>query len=317
MLAFLLVFLLGLCIGSFVNVLVFRLPESQSVVRPGSHCRVCKKPLAWYENIPLFSWLALRGRCSGCGTPISVQYPLVELGVGLLFAGNFLLFGGGAEGAATLPALGRPEWVVAAVFTTILLAIALTDLRTYIIPDELSVGGMLLGLALAFLPGGLRPLEALLGAVAGGGLLLALAWIGTAIFRKEAMGGGDVKMLAMIGAFVGWRGVFLTLFLGALLGSLIYGPIVLLQRRRTALARATPGGAGGGGERSPTEVVREEAPEADAAAPDLTEEASGSPEDVDRGLVPFGFFLAPAAALTFYLADELVQGYLRLIGFDG
>jgi leader peptidase (prepilin peptidase)/N-methyltransferase len=295
-----LVFLLGLCIGSFVNVLVFRLPESESVVSPGSRCRACDRPLAWYENIPLLSYLALGGRCRACRAPISFQYPLVELAVALLFVGNFLWFGGTAAGdRAGLAMLARPGWIIGAVFTTILLAIALTDLRTYLIPDELSVGGMLLGLALSLLPGGLGPLQAFLGAFAGGALLLAVAWLGSAVFRKEAMGGGDIKMLAMIGAFVGWQGIFLTLFLGALLGSVVYGPIVLVQRRRRPLAAGAPADLATGAGSAP-----------------LAAESSGSPEDVDRGLVPFGFFLAPAAALTFYLAEDLVRGYLRLVGLS-
>ncbi len=283
-----LVFALGACIGSFTNVLVLRLPASESVVRPGSRCPACARPLAWYENVPILAWLALRGRCRTCRTPISIQYPLVELAVGLVFAGNFLLFGPGrgATGSEWLGAMASPQWIVASVFTTLLLAIALTDVRTYLIPDELSVGGMLIGLLLGLLPGGLTPLDSLLGAVAGAGVLMGVAWLGAYMFRKEAMGGGDIKMLAMIGSFTSWRGVFLTLFLGALLGSIIYGPIALVQRARQRRA-------GGNGER----------------------EGSDEPaEEVDRSLVPFGFFLAPAAALTFYLGDDLVRGYLRLIG---
>ncbi|MFN2432636.1 MAG: A24 family peptidase [Gemmatimonadota bacterium] len=294
LLAVVFVFALGVCVGSFVNVLIFRLPESQSVVTPGSRCRSCLKPLAWYENVPLVSFVALRGRCRGCGAPISAQYPLVELAVGVLFAGNFLLGGPGA--AASQPeafqALGDPRWLTGATFTTLLLAIALTDVRTYLIPDELSLGGLGLGLLLSLLPGEPSPLDSFLGALAGGGLLLAVAWAGTLLFGKEAMGGGDIKMLAMIGAFVGWQGVFLTLFVGALLGSVIYGPIALVQRARGAGARAAP---------------EERRADAAASPPSLAAEASG-PESVDRGLVPFGFFLAPAAALTFYLADELVRG---------
>ncbi len=302
MVVVLLVFAVGVCIGSFTNVLIYRLPESLSVVRPGSRCRSCGRPLAWYDNVPLVSYVALRGRCRACGAGVSVQYPLVELGVGLLFAGNFLLYGPGpgAPLGEQLQALGQARWITGALFTTLLLAIALTDLRTYLIPDELSIGGLVLGLGLSLLPGEPGPLQALAGALTGGGLLLGIAWLGTLVFGKEAMGGGDIKMLAMIGAFVGWQGVFLTLFLGALLGSIVYGPIVLIARLRERRAASRRPAA---------------ADAASAAPPRLDEEASGSPEEVDRGLVPFGFFLAPAAALTFYLADEIVRGYLRLVGF--
>jgi leader peptidase (prepilin peptidase)/N-methyltransferase len=372
-----LVFLLGLCVGSFTNVLIFRLPDSESVVRPASRCRSCARALAWYENIPLASFLALRGRCRTCGTGISLQYPLVELAVALIFAGNFLLFSRTADPASSLVevALGEPEWIRGAIFMTILLAIAVTDLRTYIIPDELSLGGMLLGIALSFLPEGVSPVDSIVGAVAGGGLLLVVAWVGSAVFRKEAMGGGDIKMLAMIGAFVGWQGVLLTLFLGALLGSVVYGPFVLYQRLRQGRTAGAGNGSAGAAARAPEAVSRAYEDPArggggepssggrvvgHAKAPDLSEEASGGreqnerkrglmeesnevesgrdgmeervddavndavkeevneavDEEVDRGLVPFGFFLAPAAALTFYLAEELVRGYLKLVGLS-
>ena len=299
----LLVFVLGLCVGSFVNVLIVRLPADESVVRPGSRCPRCGRALAWRDNVPLVSYALLRGRCRGCRAPISPMYPAVELAVGLLFVGNFLLAGPGwgADAQDQLRALARGAWIPGAVFTTLLLAIALTDARTYLIPDELSLGGAALGLVLSPLPGAPAPFESLVGAVVGGALLLAVAWVGNALFQREAMGGGDVKMLAMIGAFVGWRGVFLTLFLGALLGSLIYGPVVLYRRLR----------AGGATEPAPE-------PGHESEPPDLTGEASGGEEpDVDRGLVPFGFFLAPAAALTYYVGEEIVGAYLRFAGLNG
>ncbi|MBA2565367.1 MAG: prepilin peptidase [Gemmatimonadetes bacterium] len=205
-------------------------------------------------------------------------------------------------------------------FTTLLLAIALTDLRTYLIPDELSIGGALLGLLVSLLPGGLTPLHSLVGAVVGGGLLYAVAWLGALVFRKEAMGGGDIKMMAMVGAFVGWQGVFLTLFIGSLLGSLIFGPISLVRRLRSSVPAEPP--------LEPVTIpAAAVSPHqtgnpppgnaATSAAPDLAEEASGAGEEVDRALVPFGLFLAPAAALTYYLADELIRGYLRLVGLEG
>jgi hypothetical protein len=169
---------------------------------------------------------------------------------------------------------------------------------------------MVVGLGLSFLPGGVRPLDAFLGAFAGGALLLAVAWLGSAVFKKEAMGGGDIKMLAMVGAFVGWQGALLTLFLGALLGSVLYGPIALYHRLRS------PAVTGAAGERSPGAQVAAGGGRLPVGveSPDLAEEESGDP---DRSLVPFGFFLAPAAALTFYLADEIARGYLRLVGLGG
>lgn len=296
------VFVLGVCVGSFTNVLIYRLPESLSIVRPGSRCRACGRPLGWAENVPLLSYAVQLGRCRGCRARISLQYPLVELAVGLLFLGNFLLFGGTAATgpAQPLQVLANPGWIVGAVFTTLLLAIALTDLRTYLIPNELSLGGTLLGLLLSALPGGVTPLQSFLGALLGAGLLLGVAWLGRVIFGREAMGMGDVKMMAMVGAFVGWQGVFLTVFLGALLGSLVYGPYVLVQRLRDRRA---------GRAQDPRDVRPGE-----ASAEGTTAGGDDDEEIVDRELVPFGFFLAPAAALAYYLGEDLVRGYLRLTG---
>ena len=205
--------LLGAIVGSFLNVCVHRWPRDESVVSPRSRCPRCDNPIAWYDNIPILSWLLLRGRCRHCGLRISVRYPLVELAVALVWAGSVLAFG------PTVQALSL------AVFLTILLGIALTDAEHYIIPDEFSLGGLAIGVAISFLPGGITPLAAALGAGVGFGVLWLVAVLGEAAFRKPAMGGGDIKMMAFIGAFVGWQGVLLTIFLGSLLGSIIFGPI--------------------------------------------------------------------------------------------
>jgi leader peptidase (prepilin peptidase) / N-methyltransferase len=207
--------LFGTAIGSFLNVCVHRLPRGESVVTPRSRCPGCGHAIGWQDNIPVLSYLLLRGRCRGCGTRISVRYPLVELACGALWLAAVLVWGA--------------EWqaLVMAVFFTLLLGIALTDLSHYIIPDAFSIGGLVIGLALAFLPGGLTIVQAAIGAVVGFGLLFLVAWVGEWIFRKPAMGGGDIKMMAMVGAFLGPIGVVLTIFLGALLGSLIFGPISL------------------------------------------------------------------------------------------
>jgi leader peptidase (prepilin peptidase) / N-methyltransferase len=207
--------LFGTAIGSFLNVCVHRLPRGESVVTPRSRCPGCGHAIGWQDNIPVLSYLLLRGKCRGCGTRISVRYPLVELACGALWLAAVLVWGA--------------EWqaLVMAVFFTLLLGIALTDLSHYIIPDAFSIGGLVIGLALAFLPGGLTIVQAAIGAVVGFGLLFLVAWVGEWIFRKPAMGGGDIKMMAMVGAFLGPIGVVLTIFLGALLGSLIFGPISL------------------------------------------------------------------------------------------
>lgn len=204
---------LGLLVGSFLNVVILRLPARESVVFPGSHCPRCKTPLRWYHNLPVASWLALRGRCAFCKEPISWQYPAVEISTAAIWGAHLALLGATPEAARGIALM------------TLLLAIAVADLRFYIIPDELSLGGAVLGLALAFLPGEPTILGALLGAAVGGGVLWIVAIVGTWAFRKEAMGGGDIKLMAMIGAFLGWRGALLTIFLGALAGTIVFVPI--------------------------------------------------------------------------------------------
>lgn len=211
--------LVGLCFGSFLNVCILRLPHDQSLLRPRSTCPQCKQPIAWRDNIPVVSWLWLRGKCRWCHKPISVQYPLIEALVGVLFGVSVLAYG------ASLHA------VSAAVFGTLLLGIGITDARHYLIPDEFSLGGLVLGLALALGGGVPGFLQALLGAAVGFGLLWGVARAGAWVFKEEAMGGGDIKMMAMVGSFVGWRGVLLTVFAGAALGSLIFIPLSIRKKR--------------------------------------------------------------------------------------
>ena len=205
--------LVGLLLGSFLNVCTLRWPSDESVVSPPSHCPGCGTEIRWFDNLPVLSYLILQGKCRFCSVSISPQYPMVELATGFIWAGCFLQYGLSVEAAR------------GAVFLTILLGIAVTDARFYIIPDQFSLGGGILGLALAPFPGGLTILEALLGAAVGFGVLWAVAKFGTWLFKKEAMGGGDLKMMGMVGAFLGVPGVLLTLFLGALLGSVVFGPI--------------------------------------------------------------------------------------------
>jgi leader peptidase (prepilin peptidase)/N-methyltransferase len=210
----------GLLIGSFLNVCIVRWPGEQSVVRPRSRCPKCGNLIAWYDNIPVASWLALGAKCRHCALPIPWFYPAVELAVGILW------------GAAALHYGPSVEMLRAALFFTVLLGIAATDAREYIIPDEFSVGGAVLGLLFAFLGGALAWQPALIGAAVGYALLWVIAWVGEKAFGEEAMGGGDIKMMAMIGAFLGWQGVLLTLFLGALVGTLIFLPIKLMGREK-------------------------------------------------------------------------------------
>ena len=210
---------LGLCFGSFLNVCILRLPHDQSLLKPRSRCPQCKQPIAWRDNVPVFSWLWLRGKCRWCHKPIALQYPVIEALVGVLFGASFVGYG------LSLHA------VSAAVFGTLLLGIAITDARHYLIPDEYTWGGLAIGLLLALGGGVPGFLQALLGAAVGFALLWGVAQAGAWVFREEAMGGGDIKMMAMIGSFVGWRGVLLTVFAGAALGSLIFVPLSLKKKR--------------------------------------------------------------------------------------
>ncbi len=227
---------LGAILGSFLNVCVYRLPRDESVVRPRSRCPGCGAMIAWYDNVPVVSWLVLRGRCRHCQTRISVQYPLVEATIALVWAAAMARLG------PTTQALS------AAVFVTLLVGILLTDAQHFLIPDEFSLGGLGAGLALSFVTD-IGPLRAALGAGTGwlllggvkavGDLALRKGWIGGKEIRATlgddepitSMGGGDVKMMAMIGAFLGWRGVLLTVFLGALAGTIVYVPFMFRKQK--------------------------------------------------------------------------------------
>lgn len=206
---------LGACLGSFLNVCVDRWPGRGSVIAPRSRCDGCGEGLRWFQNVPVLSYLALRGRCARCGARIGPRYLLVEVGVAVIWAGMVVLWGAGGEALR------------GSLFLTLLLGIALTDGRSYIIPDQFSLGGAAVGLALAPLAGGPSMADAALGAGLGAGLLWLIAWLGRMAFGKDAMGGGDIKMMGMAGAFLGPAGVILTLFAGSLLGSVIFGPVSL------------------------------------------------------------------------------------------
>jgi leader peptidase (prepilin peptidase)/N-methyltransferase len=211
--------LLGALLGSFLNVCVHRLPLEQSVVTPRSRCPGCGQPIAWYDNIPLLSWLLLAGKCRGCRAAISVRYPLVEAAVAAIWGLAVWRYWISVEAAA------------AAVFVTLLLGILLTDARHMIIPDEFSLGGVGMGFGFSLFAGGISPLQAVIGAVAGYGLLWVAGTVGTMLAGRDAMGGGDLKMMAMVGAFLGWKGVLLTVFLGSLAGTIVFLPALIRRER--------------------------------------------------------------------------------------
>lgn len=211
--------LVGAAMGSFLNVCIYRLPERESVVRPRSRCPECGAAIRWHDNVPVLSWVLLRGRCRGCGARISVQYPLVELTTLLIWLGAALRYGA-SWGALSI-----------AVLFTLLLGIAMTDFRTYIIPDEFTLGGLAMGLALAFAPGGVTVLQSVAGAAIGFAFLYGAGALGEWWLKKEAMGGGDIKMMAMVGAFLGPLGALLTIFLGAVIGTIVFLPISMKTRK--------------------------------------------------------------------------------------
>ncbi|MEX2572262.1 MAG: prepilin peptidase [Gemmatimonadota bacterium] len=210
---------LGALIGSFLNVCITRWPEGESVVSPRSRCPGCGSQIAWYDNIPIFSWLVLRARCRSCRTPISPIYPAVEAVTALVWVAAAVRYGLSWQALSV------------AIFFTLLLGIAATDARTYLIPDEFTLGGLAIGLLLALTPGGLSILHALGGAALGFGLLYLTSVLGEWWLQKPAMGGGDIKMMGMVGAFLGPVGAVLTIFLGALVGTLIFLPISLRTKK--------------------------------------------------------------------------------------
>jgi leader peptidase (prepilin peptidase)/N-methyltransferase len=200
--------LFGLAVGSFLNVCIYRLPRRESLNWPGSHCASCNRTLSWYENIPLVSWLVLRGRCRTCGESISPMYPIVEAVTGAVFAVGYLIYGLSPLLAARL------------LFACAMVVLFAIDLRHHILPNTITLPGVLVGFALSFvLPPGW--LASLIGLLAGGGILFAIAEAYYRLRGIEGLGMGDVKMLAMIGAFLGWKLMLVTLVLASFAGSLI------------------------------------------------------------------------------------------------
>jgi leader peptidase (prepilin peptidase)/N-methyltransferase len=218
------VFVFGAIIGSFLNVCIVRLPQERSIVRPPSHCPGCRTPIAWYDNVPLLSYLLLRGRCRACGTRISPVYPAVELVTGALAVALFFRLG---------PTLAFAGYFA---FAAALVTITFIDLDHRIIPDVISLPGIAVGLAVSFVSPLVRPFDAVLGVLAGGGFLLAIAAGYQAIRGQEGMGGGDIKLLAMIGAFLGWQSIFVTLMVASVVGSVIGIGLMLYQRADAKLA---------------------------------------------------------------------------------
>ncbi len=222
------IFFLGMCIGSFLNVCIHRLPIGKSIVRPASSCPVCGKAIGWYDNIPLISYIILRGRCRGCRTAISIRYPLVELLCGLFALITWLQFGFG------VPA---PVYFI---FIAALLVITFIDIDHRIIPDIISLPGIPLGFLASLALPQITWSDSLIGIGVGGGSLLAIAWGYQFFTGKDGMGGGDIKLLAMIGAFLGWKGVCFTIMTSSLIGTIV--GIILMLRAGKGMKMALPFG---------------------------------------------------------------------------
>jgi len=217
-------FIYGAVVGSFLNVCICRLPESRSVVSPPSSCPFCGYRIRWYDNVPIVSFILLKGKCRSCGVGISFRYPLVEALNGLLTLLLFLKFG---------PTL---TFLVLFIFCSSLVAITFIDIDHQIIPDVISLPGIVIGFGLSFFLPYLGWRDSLIGLIAGGGSLLFVAYAYQLLTGKEGMGGGDVKLMAMMGAFLGWRSVPFIIFAASLVGSIIGVGLMVARGRDAKLA---------------------------------------------------------------------------------
>ncbi|MEE8575567.1 MAG: prepilin peptidase [Thermodesulfobacteriota bacterium] len=203
------VFMFAVTIGSFLNVCIYRIPEKQSIVFPPSACPECKTPIRWFDNIPIISYLILAGKCRVCKTRISIKYLLIEALTGLLALAIYFVYG------------LSPDFLIYFSFTCVLIVISFIDLKYQIIPDKISLPAIPLGFAASFVLADITYVDSLIGIAAGGGVLIAVTVGFLLITGKEGMGGGDVKLLAMIGAFLGWKSVVYVLIVSSFVGAVI------------------------------------------------------------------------------------------------
>jgi leader peptidase (prepilin peptidase)/N-methyltransferase len=219
--------LAGACIGSFLNVCIYRMPLGRSIVHPRSHCAACGTLIPWYDNIPVLSWLLLRGKARCCGTVVDGRYAVVEAMTGILFVVLWNMY-------------PVPEALVYCALTAALITASFIDLDHFIIPDEISLGGAVAGLLISALVPSLHNADSwwpglkasLIGLVAGGGGLLAIAIIGSLLLRKEAMGMGDVKLLGMLGAFLGWKSIPFIVAVSSMTGAVIGVGLILGRTKK-------------------------------------------------------------------------------------
>ncbi len=290
-------FIFGACIGSFLNVCIYRIPAGKSVTRPGSRC-VCGKAIAWYDNIPILGWFILRGRARCCGQAFSFRYPAVEILTGALFL------------ACWLRAPDLPTALAWMLFTSMLICATFIDLDTMTIPDRFSVGGFVAGIVLsAFIPGlhsvdGLRLtgfeslLSSIQGAFIGTALIYWIMIVAEIALRRPAMGEGDVKLMGAIGAFCGWQGAVFALFGGAVLGTVA---VVSWGLTKLILGKGLGGLPPGDN--------------AEELAKAVLPGAAGGDDDVPEGAMPFGPALAGGALLYMLLASGYVSDYFSQISW--
>jgi len=218
------VLIFGAIVGSFLNVCIYRLPRDKSIIVPNSYCPDCKKPIKFYDNIPILSYIILRGRCRHCNAKISIRYPIVEFITALLFLLLYKITG------LTI------EFCVMMLFVSLLIVISFVDLEFQIIPDILSIGGLIIGLILSFFRQNFGFFDALFGVLLGGGVLFAIAY-GYQLLRKiEGMGGGDIKLIGMIGAYCGIKGVIFTIITGSFFGTIVGIPAMLIKGKDSKYA---------------------------------------------------------------------------------
>ena len=202
-----LIFILGMIVGSFSNVCIYRIPRNESIIYPASHCPKCRSNISLKDNIPLISYILLKGRCRNCKSKISIRYPVVELLTGLIYLIIYLIYGLSIQS------------LIYIILSSALIIIAFIDLNEQIVPDVISLPGIVIGFIISFFVPYISFINSALGVFVGGGIILVIGLVGSVIFKKEAMGGGDVKLAAMIGAFLGWRYIIISLFLGFFLGA--------------------------------------------------------------------------------------------------
>jgi len=217
-------FIFGTIVGSFLNVCIYRIPVGRSIVSPPSSCPQCGHLIHWYENIPVFSYLFLAGKCSSCKAKIPLRYPAIELLTGVLFAGVFSAFG---LSSAT---------IVYSIFVASLVVITFIDLDHQIIPDIISLPGIIIGFVCSFFIPWLSWQDSLFGILCGGGVLFGIAGIYQLLTKREGMGGGDIKLLGMLGAFLGWKSILPIIFLASLVGTLVGIPLMMIRKDNVRLA---------------------------------------------------------------------------------